>query len=204
MPSHEERYEIRLAGTGGQGLILAGMILAEAAAIYDGRNAVQTESFGPEARGGSSKSEVIISDGEIHYPKVIQADLLLCMSQEACDKYYYDLKRDGILILDSAHVERIPTSRAIVVPISQIALETTGREITASMVALGIISGLTGIVSEGALEKAIRARVPRGTEEINVAAMKAGIEQAAKIRASSRMKEMGQSVIHERAGASGE
>ncbi len=83
-----DRYEIRLAGEGGQGMILAGLILAEAAAIYAGKNAVQTQSYGPEARGGASKAEVVISDGEIDYPKVMDADVLLAMGQEACDKYY--------------------------------------------------------------------------------------------------------------------
>jgi len=185
----QDRYEVRLAGTGGQGMILAGMILAEAVAIYDGRNAVQTQAYGPEARGGPSKSEVIISSGSIYYPKVIAADLLLCMSQEACDKYYYDLMHEGLLIVDSRYVERIPTSRATSAPISEIAIETTGREITAAMVALGMICGLSDIVSEQALEKAIRACVPRGTEEMNLAAMRAGVREAASIGESSGHKE---------------
>jgi 2-oxoglutarate ferredoxin oxidoreductase subunit gamma len=186
-----DRYEVRLAGTGGQGMILAGMILSEAVAIYDGGNAVQTQSYGPEARGGSSKSEVILSGGDIYYPKVINADLLLCMSQEACDKYYYDLKRDGLLILDSTYVERAPTSRAISVPISQMAVDATGREITAAMVALGMICGLTDVVSQDSLEKAIRARVPRGTEAMNLAAMQAGLTEAIRIRESAHAKEAG-------------
>jgi len=185
-----DRYEIRLAGTGGQGMILAGMILAEAAAIYDGANAVQTQMYGPEARGGSSKSEVIIADGPIYYPKVTNADLLLCMSQEACDKYYYDLRRDGLLILDSTYVERVPSSRAIAAPITRMAVEATGREITAAMVALGLICGLSDIVSAEALEKAIAARVPKGTEQLNLAAMRAGLAEALRIREASQEKEL--------------
>ena len=139
----------------------------------------------PEARGGSSKSEVIIADGPIYYPKVMSADLLLCMSQEACDKYYYDLRRDGTLILDSKYVERVPTSRAISVPISRIAIEATGREITAAMVALGMICGLSRVVSEAALEKAIMARVPKGTEQMNLTAMRAGLNEAIRVRESA-------------------
>ena len=81
------RVEVRLAGEGGQGMILAGIILAEAAAIYDGKNVVQTQSYGPEARGGASKAEVIIAEGEIDFPEVLSADVLMAMSQEACDKY---------------------------------------------------------------------------------------------------------------------
>jgi len=180
-----DRYEIRLAGTGGQGMILAGRILAEAAAIYDGRNAVQTQDYGPEARGGASKSEVIISDAEIHYPKVLRADLLVCMSQEASDKYYYDLERGGLLILDSNHVVRTPTSLAVALPLTEMAVETTGREITASMVSLGVICGLADIVSEEALEQAIVARVPKGTEEMNLSAMRAGLAEAKRIRTAS-------------------
>ncbi|RKY44545.1 MAG: 2-oxoacid:ferredoxin oxidoreductase subunit gamma, partial [Candidatus Neomarinimicrobiota bacterium] len=84
------RYELRLSGSGGQGLILIGKILAEAAAIYDGKNATQSQSYGPEARGGASRSEVIISDGEIDYPKAMKLDLLLALTQEACDLYIKD------------------------------------------------------------------------------------------------------------------
>jgi 2-oxoglutarate ferredoxin oxidoreductase subunit gamma len=176
------RVEVRLAGAGGQGLLLAGLILAEAAVLYDGRNACQTQSYGPEARGGASKSEVIIDDEPIDYPKVIAADLLLTLSQEACDKYYHDLKRDGILIVDSVHVLRVPTSKAFSLPISRLAEERTGRAITANMVGLGVLAGLTDVISEGALRKAIAERAPEGTEEINLEALTAGLEEVKKLR----------------------
>jgi 2-oxoglutarate ferredoxin oxidoreductase subunit gamma len=177
----EDRYEVRLAGEGGQGMILAGVILAEAAAVYDGLNAVQTQSYGPEARGGASRSEVIIARGEIDYPKVMDANLLLCMSQEACDKFYGQVTEDGCIVVDSTNVSRVPTHRAVAVPISQIAKETTGRTITASMVALGLICGLTELVSCQALESAIRDRVPAGTEEMNIKALAAGFEEAGRL-----------------------
>jgi len=179
MTDRAKRFEIRLAGFGGQGLILAGLILAEAAAIYDGKNAAQTQSYGPEARGGASRSEVIISDGKIDYPKVMAADVLLAMSQEACDKYAHELKKDGILIVDTAHVHHVPTTRAYRVPITQIAEEATGRRITANMVALGLVVGLTGIVSRTAVEAALADRAPKGTEEINAKALAAGFDVAA-------------------------
>lgn len=175
------RFEIRLAGEGGQGLILAGLILAEAAAVYDGKNAVQTQSYGPEARGGASKSEVIISDEQIDYPKVSSADLLLCMSQEACDRYGEELKEGGMLVADSVHVERVPAVRSYSVPITDIAEEATGRRITANMVALGVIVGLSGVVSKEAVEKAVRARAPKGTEDLNVKALEAGLARAAQL-----------------------
>lgn len=177
----QDRYEIRLAGEGGQGMILAGVILAEAAAIHDGLNAVQTQSYGPEARGGASRSEVIIAKGEVDYPKVMMADLLLCMSQEACDKFYAQVKDDGCIIVDSTQVSRLPTHRAIAVPISQIAEDVTGRRITASTVALGLVCGMTGVVTRQALENAIGARAPAGTEEMNRQALAAGFAEAKRL-----------------------
>ncbi|MBN1318440.1 MAG: 2-oxoacid:acceptor oxidoreductase family protein [Anaerolineales bacterium] len=182
-----ERFEIRLAGSGGQGMILAGIILSEAVAIYDGRNAIQTQSYGPEARGGASRSEVVISDGIIHYPKVIQSDVLLALSQEACDKYFYSLKPEGLLILDSGNVERVPSSRAICVPITETAKIATGRTITTNMVALGLIAGLTKIVSRNALEKAVLDRAPQGTEDLNLNALAAGWKLAEEIEKTERL-----------------
>lgn len=177
-----DRYEVRLAGEGGQGMILAGVILAEAAVVHDGLNAVQTQSYGPEARGGASRSEVIIARGEIDFPKVMIPDLLLCMSQEACDKFYSQVKDDGWIIVDSTNVSRIPSHRAISVPLTEIAENTTGRRITASMVALGLVSGLSGLVTRESLTKAMTERVPAGTEEINSNALAAGFDEAARLR----------------------
>ena len=177
------RTEVRLAGEGGQGLILAGVILAEAAAVYDGLHATQTQSYGPEARGGASKSEVVISDEEIDYPKVIEADYLLAMSQEACDKYVGNLKKDGLLIVDTMHVTRLPLDRtAIQAPISQLAEQATGRRITANVVALGVLVGMSDVVSRSAIEAAVRARAPKGTEELNLKALHAGLEWAEQCR----------------------
>jgi 2-oxoglutarate ferredoxin oxidoreductase subunit gamma len=183
MERTDDRFEIRLAGAGGQGMILAGLILAEAAAIYDGKNAIQTQSYGPEARGGASGSEVVIREGKIYYPRVMAADVLLALSQEACDKFFYSMKADGLLIVDSGFVERVPSSRAIALPITEMAQEATGRAITANIVALGLIGGLTGIVSREALEKAVSARVPKGTIELNMQAVAAGWEKAKKVLA---------------------
>ena len=177
----EDRYEVRLAGEGGQGMILAGVILAEAAAVHDGLNAVQTQSYGPEARGGASRAEVVIAQGEIDYPKVMVADFLLCMSQEACDKFYTQVKDDGCIVVDSSNVSRVPSHRALAVPITRLAEEATGRRITASIVALGVLSGLSGVVSKEALENAVLDRVPAGTEEINRKALAAGFAEAERL-----------------------
>jgi 2-oxoglutarate ferredoxin oxidoreductase subunit gamma len=170
--------EIRLAGEGGQGMILAGIILAEAAAIYDNKNAIQTQSYGPEARGGASKAEVIIAQGEIDHPEVIAADALVAMSQEACDKYASNVKKDGILIVDQERVGRVPSNRAIKVPITRLAQESSGKSITANVVALGVLVGLTGVVSRQAIISAVAARAPKGTEEMNKSALSAGFAAA--------------------------
>lgn len=167
--------QISLSGTGGQGLILAGIILAEAA-IIDGKEAIQSQSYGPEARGGASKSEVIISDESIDYPKVLVADVLLAMSQEACNKYVSMLKTDGKLIVDSTLVLNVPEVKAQVVslPITRTAREELGNAMFANIIALGALVGSTGIVSRDALVKAVLARVPKGTEERNQKALELG------------------------------
>ncbi|MGD1995096.1 MAG: 2-oxoacid:acceptor oxidoreductase family protein [Anaerolineae bacterium] len=178
------RIEIRLAGTGGQGMITAGVLLAEAA-VRDGKEVVQSQSYGPEARGGASRAEVIISDHEIYYPKVIDADVLLCMSQQACDRYADQLKEHGLLILDEDHVTRAPTTKAMRASITALARKVTGRQITANVTALGLLVGLTEVVSREALEAAVRDRVPKGTEELNMKALAAGFEEAERMRSAS-------------------
>src|SRR5512136_2117505 len=111
------RTEIRLAGEGGQGMILAGIILAEAASIYDHKMAVQTQSYGPEARGGASKSEVVIAGGEIDHPEVLSADVVIALSQEAYDKYAGSGKPGGLLIVDNEKVHHISAPDAVRIPI---------------------------------------------------------------------------------------
>jgi len=174
------RYEIRLAGSGGQGLILAGKILAEAAAIYDDKNATQSQSYGPEARGGASKSEVIISDEEIDYPKVTEVDLFLALTQESCDSYSKDLKKDAVLLVDSTYVTRVPEGsyKIYKLPITDLAMEKVGNRTVTNIVALGVVVSLSKVVSVPAGESAILARVPKGTEDMNKKAFKAGLEAA--------------------------
>jgi 2-oxoglutarate ferredoxin oxidoreductase subunit gamma len=174
------RYEIRLSGSGGQGLITAGIVLAEAIGVYDGKFVAQTQSYGPEARGGSSKAEVIVSDEEIDYPKAIRLDLLLAMSQKSCDDYYKDLKPGGILIVDSTYVTQIPVAQAFQIPFTRIARDHLKKEMAANIIALGAIGQLTGIVSKKAIQNAVLRRVPKGTEELNRAALQAGFTAARK------------------------
>ncbi|OQX84743.1 MAG: 2-oxoglutarate ferredoxin oxidoreductase subunit gamma [Candidatus Latescibacteria bacterium 4484_7] len=183
-----ERYEIRLSGSGGQGLILGGKIIAEAAAIFDGHNAVQTQSYGPEARGGASKAEVVISDNEIDYPKAIQVDLLLALTQESCTKYSHDLKKSGILIVDSDAVKELPRGdfKVYAVPIIRLAIEEVGKAVVTNIVALGIITKISGIVTEEAMRKAILKRVPKGTEELNMKAFETGLKKGEELLAKGK------------------
>lgn len=176
-----QRYEVRLSGSGGQGLVLGGVILAEAVALYEGINAVQTQSYGPEARGGASKSEVIISDAEIDYPKATQIDLLLTLTQESCDKYSPDLKDGGIILADSRMVTKLPEGdyKVYHLPIIDTAKEKVGKVFVANIVALGAIAGLIESVSYESVEKAVLSRVPKGTEELNKRALKLGHELVA-------------------------
>lgn len=176
------RYDIRLSGSGGQGIILMGIILAEAIGIHDGRFVAQTQSYGPEARGGSSKAEVVVSDSEIDYPKALQLDLLVAMNQKSCDDYYMDLKPDGVLIVDSTLVRQVPLSRAYRIPFTGIAREELKREMVANIVALGALAVLTPMVSSRAIERAVLARVPKGTEKLNRDALQAGMKAARKTK----------------------
>ncbi len=176
------RYEIRFSGEGGQGLVLAGKIFAEAAAIYDGLNATQSQSYGPEARGGSSRSEVIVSDDEIDYPKAVHIDLLLALTQEAFDRYHSDVKKGGIIIVDAEAVKNVPQGdfKIVKVPVIKLARQKVGKPLFANIVALGIIAGLVDVVTQNALKSAIEARVPKGTEALNLEAFQVGLAEGRK------------------------
>jgi len=175
-----EKHEIRLSGSGGQGLILAGIILAEAA-ILDGKNAIQTQSYGPEARGGASKSEVLISDEAIDFPKVRICDVLLALTQKSYEQYKEGLREDGLLIIDSSvKVEGALKNKIISMPIIDTATKVLGKPMVTNIVALGAIVEVTNLVSHKALETAVLKRVPKGTEELNKKALAFGIEIASK------------------------
>jgi len=172
-----ERLEIRLAGSGGQGLILAGIILAEAAGIYDGKFVCQTQSYGPEARGGASKAEVVISEAAIDYPKAISPDVVLAMNQKSLEAFCSDLKPGGLLLVDADLVKEAPAGRVLALPFTRIAHDL-GRAMAANIVALGALAQLTGAVSLAGLTAAVLARVPPGTEDLNRRALDAGVVAA--------------------------
>lgn len=166
-----EQWELRLSGSGGQGIITAGIILAEAA-ILDGKNALQTQAYGPEARGGASKAEVIISSEEISFPKVEHCDLLLSLTQLSCDKYLHSLKNDGILVIDeSVEAPQVEGIKVYSLPILNTASERLNKSMAANIVALGAINKITGIVTEKSLEKAVLKRVPKASSDSNKTAL---------------------------------
>jgi 2-oxoglutarate ferredoxin oxidoreductase subunit gamma len=185
------KKQIRLAGSGGQGLVLAGIILAEAAILYEDLNAVQTQSYGPEARGGASKSEVIISDGDIDYPKCQGVDIMLALTQKSIEAYLSDLDKRGLLVVDEDLVDEMPANggRDIYrVPFTKIAQEKIGKSFVANIVALGALSELLGFITPASMEKAVLRRVPKGTEEINKKALNAGREAIRKILAEQKQE----------------
>ena len=175
-----DRFEIRLAGSGGQGVILAAVIVGEAASlIEEGLYAVQTQAYGPEARGGASKSEVVIARTEIDYPKASSPDLQVILTQKACDEYSADTKPGGIVIFDDFFVTEHPKVEAEIypLPIVRTAREELGREIVTNMVALGAVARVLevkGLMKPESMKQAILNRVPKGTEELNTKAFEAG------------------------------
>lgn len=170
------KIEVRLSGSGGQGLILAGIILAEGA-ISSKLNAVQTQSYGPEARGGASKSEVIISDSDINFPKISKTDILLSLTQKSLNEYLKDIDKSGIIIIDSSiGVECTENSNIYKLPIIDSSKEAMGSKVGANMVALGVISKIIKNIDIENIKKSIIKRVPKGTEQLNIAAFEKGIE----------------------------
>jgi 2-oxoglutarate ferredoxin oxidoreductase subunit gamma len=169
-----KRIEIIIAGLGGQGAVLAGQILGKAAA-YDGKNVVQTQSYGAEARGSAAKSELIISDGKIAFPMVRKCDVLVAMSQPALDKYVNNLKEEGILLVDTL-VSDIPETRAKIykVPATEKAEKVLGNKLYANVIMLGALVKATGITSWKAMEKAIIDSVPEKARQANLEAFKEG------------------------------
>jgi len=179
------RQEVRLAGFGGQGIILSGYVLGKAVALYDGKHAILTQSYGPEARGGACAAELIVSDSPIDYPLVSRPDFLVCMSQEAFRKYGSDIADGAALIVDSDLVQSTGRTRLRDVPATRFA-ESLGTRIVANIVMLGFFAAVTGVASRQALEEAIRTTVRPKTVELNMKAFAMGFEHAATATAGAR------------------
>jgi len=171
------KTEIRFGGSGGQGVVLAAQILGKAA-VLDGRNALQTQAYGAEARGSMAKSEVIISDGKIGFPAVRKCDVLVAMNQESLNALINDMKENGMLIVDSTNVTDVPETKAQVhrIPITETAKKTFGETFYANMIMLGAFTKIANPVSREAMEKTIRENVPKKTVENNIKAFQKGLE----------------------------
>ncbi len=171
------RREVRLSGFGGQGIILAGNILGKAAAIYDGKHATFTQSYGPEARGGACAAEVVIDDRPVHYPHIVDPELLVVMSQGAYHRYVPSFRQDGLLIIDEDLVEldeQLGERRVLTIPATRIA-EQVGRSVVANIVMLGFVAAVTDLVSVDAMREAALTSIPRKTIELNTSAFEAGL-----------------------------
>ena len=177
------KTEIRISGSGGQGVILASVILGTAASLYEGKETIQSQSYGPEARGGASKADVIISDKLIKYPKAREIDIMVCLTQKAADKYLKTIKSGGIVMIDSDFVSLGKCRKKIKVyglPLSSRTMEEMGKMIALNVVSLSSLVEITKIVSKGALEKAVMDAAPKGTEKFNLRALEIGREIAQK------------------------
>ncbi len=175
--------EIRLSGSGGQGLILAGIILANAA-VHDKRRVTQTQSYGPESRGGYSRADVLISDNEIFFPEATRFDVLLALTQEACDKYIFDLREKGTLVVDTTYVKNIAilSENVYEVPFTEIVMEKLGSPITTNICSLSFLVKATGVVTEESLKLAISESVKPAFVDLNLKAMQLGFELAENYR----------------------
>ncbi|NOZ55430.1 MAG: 2-oxoacid:ferredoxin oxidoreductase subunit gamma [Calditrichaeota bacterium] len=175
-----DRYELRFGGVGGQGVILAGTILAEAAVIYDGLYAVQSPTYTAQVRGGATKVDVIIGKTPIIYPRATAIDFFLALAQRSYDVFHHQLKEGGLLLVDSTLVSRVDEDRYRVyrVPITDLAEREIGRVVVVNTISLGLTVAMTKVVSRKAIEQAVMARAPRGTEEMNMKALQLGFAKA--------------------------
>jgi len=171
-----KRVDVRISGLGGQGVILAGQILGRAA-VHDGKYVVQTQSYGAEARGSAAKSEVIISNEKIGFPKVRKCDILVAMNQSAIDRHLRDLKENGILLVDEDIVKEVPSVKARVlrIPATRISEREFKSKIFANVVMLGALTREVEVVSEKVMERAIIESVSEETKEENIKAFRKGI-----------------------------
>jgi len=182
------RYEVRLAGSGGQGLVLAGIVLAEAG-MLEGHHVVHSQNYGPEARGGNSVSEVIFSDEEIDYPKALGIDLLVALNQRACTDNLPDMKEDGVVIVDSAAVKKALWGRIIRMPLQREADHTFNDSRVVNALALGVLTPFCTWVSQPSLEQAMARMFPQHLVEHNTAAYRAGVEKGQELKASTAFHE---------------
>jgi len=174
------RCRLVFSGAGGQGVITASILYAEAAAVYEGLNAVQSQSYGPEARGGATRSDVVLSSEPIRYPKVIQPNVLVTLTQEAYNRYAPSIRPGGLILTDSRFVtvERKMDARQIELPMYDRVVKETGRPLGFNICMLGVVILLVGLVRRESVEKVLRRRTPLDLLEANRRALQWGTELA--------------------------
>jgi 2-oxoglutarate ferredoxin oxidoreductase subunit gamma len=179
-----DRAEIKIAGFGGQGVIMAGVIIGKAASIYSDYHATMIQSFGPEARGSACSSQVVVDRERISYPYVEHSSILVALNQQAYKLFAPSLNKDGILIYEEDMVKLDPAEmngiKAYGVPATRIA-EELGRVIVQNVVMVGFFAAVTGFLSFKAIESAVRESIPRGTEELNLEALRRGFDHGRKL-----------------------
>ncbi len=173
-----ERCRMVFSGSGGQGIITAAIILAEAAVLYEDLIAVQSQVYGPEARGGATRSDVIIADSEIYFPKVFQPNVLVCLTQQAYNKYCSIIRPGGLMVTDSRHVktERKVDARQVELPLYETVMEKIGKPIVFNICMLGALIGLTRIVQSNSIMKVLQTRIPASFLKLNRDALQVGME----------------------------
>ncbi len=175
-----ERCRLVFSGSGGQGVITAAIILAEAAVIHEKLTATQAQSYGPEARGGATRSDIIVSDSRIHYPKVIQPNVLVCLTQEAFTKFSSIVRPGGFLLVDPRYVQlhAKTDARQISLPMYQKVMEEIGKPIVLNICMLGAVVGITQLVKPESILKVLETRIPKNYLEMNRKALDIGLTLA--------------------------
>lgn len=174
------RCRIIFSGSGGQGVITAAIILAEAAVLHEGLNAVQAQAYGPEARGGATRTDVIIDDKEIRFPKVNNPNVLVCLTQEAYTKFMGTIRPGGLLIIDSHYIkqERKVDARQVSLPMYRTVVEEIGNPVVLNICMLGAFLGLTGIVRAESVVKVLESKIPPDFLDMNRKALDIGLRLA--------------------------
>lgn len=179
-----ERCRLVFSGSGGQGIITAAIILAEAAVLYENLIAVQSQVYGPAARGGSTRSDVIISESTINYPKVIQPNVLVCLTQESYNKFYPIIRPGGLLITDNRYVktQRKVDAQQKELPLYQEVMKKIGKPIVFNICMLGAVISLTNLVHPESIMKVLESRIPPGFLEMNRSALELGIKLGSNLK----------------------
>jgi 2-oxoglutarate ferredoxin oxidoreductase subunit gamma len=176
-----ERCRLVFSGSGGQGVITAAIVLAEAAVLHDDLTAVQTQAYGAAARGGATRSDVVISDQKINFPKVIQPNVLVCLTQEAYNKFSSIIRPGGLLITDTRFIEtqRKVDARQVELPLYQTVMDKIGKPIVFNICMLGAVIGLTDLVRPESILAVLKTRIPAAFVEMNQEALQLGVELVA-------------------------